>query len=86
MVNNGWHNGLDNQSFSLGQSPEYYQNVYSRNDISSEYFRKAKDVAFDLDIFQRYRNENIMTHSLLREVSASTVTNQFNRISHGELK
>lgn len=84
MVNNGWHNGLDNQSFSLGQSPEYYQNVYSLgNDISSEYFRKAKDVAFDLDIFQRYRNENIMTHSLLREVSASTVTNQFNRISHG---
>ena len=84
IVNNGWYEELDQQSFSLGQSPEYYQNVYSLgNDVSSEYFRKIKDVAFNLDIFHRYRNENIMIHSLLREVSASTVINQFNRISHG---
>lgn len=83
VVNNGWYdNGLDEKSFSLGQSPEYYKNIYSLgSDISSEYFRKVKDVAFDLDLFRKFRNENIMIYSLLRDVSASTVFNQFNRIS-----
>jgi len=41
------------------------------------------DIAFDLDLLSEHRNENIMIHSLLREVSASTVKNQFNRISRG---
>ena len=84
IVNNGWYRELGQKIFSLGQSPEYYQNIFSLGEtIAYEYFSKVRDVAFDLNLLNEYRNENIMIHSLLREVSASTVKNQFNRISHG---
>ncbi|WP_336315053.1 AAA family ATPase [Streptococcus oralis] len=84
IVNNGWYRELGQKIFSLGQSPEYYQNIFSLGEtIANEYFSKVRDIAFDLDLLSEHRNENIMIHSLLREVSASTVKNQFNRISRG---
>lgn len=84
IVNNGWYRELGQKIFSLGQSPEYYQNIFSLGEtIANEYFSKVRDIAFDLKLLSEHRNEYIMTHSLLREVSASTVKNQFNRISHG---
>lgn len=84
IVNNGWYRELGQKIFSLGQSPEYYQNIFSLGEtIANEYFSKIRDIAFDLNLLSEHRNEMIMIHSLLREVSASTVKNQFNRISHG---
>lgn len=84
IINNGWYQELGQNIFSLGQSPEYYQNIFSLGEkIAYEYFTKVRDVAFDLNLLTEYRSENIMIHSLLREVSASTVKNQFNRISRG---
>lgn len=84
IVNDGVYLALDDMSFSLGQSAEYYQSIIELGtEISDDYFKIVKDVAFDLEIFKKYKYEKIMVYSLLRDVSSSTVSNQFHRIAHG---
>lgn len=84
IINNGWYNSLDNRTFSLGQSTDYYKNVYALGpEISKSFFEAVRDVSYNLDIFYENRSENIMIYSLLRDISSYTVKNQFHRLAHG---
>ncbi|MFG1499687.1 AAA family ATPase [Halobacteriovorax sp. XZX-3] len=78
-------NQLPENLFSLGQSEEYYnnlKNVLSPSEIIS-FFRNMNDVAFDLNIFEEVKNENVTKKSLLRYVFENTVKEQFHRIANG---
>ncbi|MEJ8662168.1 protein kinase domain-containing protein [Streptomyces sp. MS1.AVA.4] len=69
---------LDGAFFSLGQDDAYYERLRELGaDVQRSVLRALNDVAFDLDLFSRARNESVMSTSLLRAVSADTVSRQF---------
>lgn len=76
---------LDERFFSLGQDASYYEALRDRLDESSRLFvlRGLRDMAFDSDLYQRARYEQVTITSLLRYVNSRTVEVQFNRIAHG---
>ena len=70
--------------FSLGQDEYYYESIKAlgsktRNNILTA----LNDVAFNLDLLKKYRNEEVLKKSLLRSIPSNMVRNQFNRIAHG---
>lgn len=78
---------LDDKYFSLGQDPSYYENLTSAgNDIRSDVLNRLRDVAYDLGLFTRARDEDVMQKSLLRFVTESTVRGQFWRLARGGAK
>lgn len=84
IINDGWYDSLDVRTFSLGQSPEYYKNVYELGtELAKNFFEAVRDVSYNLEIFEQNRSEYIMTHSLLRDISPFTVKNQFHRLAYG---
>lgn len=86
---------LDDDFFSLGQEPEYYEKIY--NDLSenckNDLLSGLKDIAFNDSYFEvakldekeaRAKNiDSVFDASLLRNVSSSVITEQFRRILHG---
>jgi len=75
---------LSDKYFSVGQSDDYYENLKNLGEeIRIEILTSLKDMAFNLEIFENCKDENVTTVSLLRGISERTVTQQFNRIAHG---
>lgn len=79
---------LADRFFSLGQDDEYYENLKCLDEEFEQFSREAyleavRDMAFNLTIFEHYRNEPVVETSLLRSVSQVTVRGQFHRIAHG---
>ncbi|WP_232845544.1 AAA family ATPase [Aurantimonas marina] len=73
--------------FSLGQGEDYYQSL----GILSEPQRQRillglRDCAYDLDLFASVQTEPSMTQSLLRSVSATSVTGRLHRLTRGEVE
>lgn len=75
---------LDSSFYSLGQSREYYEEIARLGtEKSNEIMIALRDTAFDLSLFETFREEEAMSVSLLRQVDAFTVVNQFHRIATG---
>lgn len=75
---------LDDTYFSLGQDESYYANISALGDSKRiEILTALQDVAFNLDHFQKVRNEDSMRTSLLRSVGVNSVKEQFHRIANG---
>lgn len=86
---------LDDDFFSLGQEPEYYEKIY--NDLSENcktyLLNGLKDVAFNYSYFEVAKLDekearskkirSVFDVSLLRSVSSSVITDQFRRILDG---
>lgn len=73
--------------FSLGQGEDYYESLNNLSDAQkNKILTGLRDCAFDLNIFQAARNEPSMERSLLRSVSASSVTGRLHRITRGEVE
>lgn len=69
--------------FSLGQSESYYEELMGLEDkIALSILKHLNDCAYDLDLFDRCRDEPGMRHSLLNKVSAKNVRNRFHRLCH----
>lgn len=70
--------------FSLGQDEDYYATL---NLLDPDFCRSILvglcDCAYDLQIFQRHRAEQVMETSLLRSIRESNVRNRLNRLAHG---
>lgn len=70
--------------FSLGQDEDYYATL---NELEPDLCRSILvglcDCAFDLQVFQRHRAEQVMERSLLRSTSEANVRNRLNRLAHG---
>ena len=75
---------LDETYFSLGTEDSYYENL---NSLSEEvkYFvlTGLNDLALDTQKLNTVINEEVTVDSLLRDISYSTVINQFRRIANG---
>lgn len=75
---------LDNRFFSLGQDDSYYENLNEMGPaVRDKILIGLRDVAFDLNLFDRALNEEVMGVSLLRSVTRSTVRGQFHRLARG---
>nr|WP_278502650.1 hypothetical protein [Brucella intermedia] len=75
---------LGEEFFSLGQDDSYYEDLNKFGDEARDFIlRGLRDMAFDIDRFQRAREESVTGVSLLRSVTPATVQGQFSRISRG---
>lgn len=78
---------LDKQFFSVGQDEEYYANLSNLGDeIREQVLGGLRDVAFDEESWDKAKDEYVMTESLLRAVTRSTVEGQFRRMAHGDAR
>ncbi|GAA3250754.1 ATP-dependent endonuclease [Dactylosporangium siamense] len=78
---------LDNRFFSLGQDETYYLALDNLGQsLRESYLEATRDVAWDQDLFERARNEDVMGVSLLRYLSPATVQGQFRRLARGEAR
>jgi len=69
--------------FSVGQSEEYYRNflrIFGMKD-RKKILSSLLDCAFNLDIFQRFKGEEVMYLSVCRFISERRLQ-RFNRLSH----
>lgn len=75
---------LDEKFISLGASEDYY---ISLKDNLSEYREKIlvalNDLAFNLSMFDKVKNQDVVSQSLMRDLTKSMVVGQFNRIAKG---
>jgi predicted ATPase len=70
--------------FSLAQDETYYANLSTLGEnVRERVLVSLRDVAFDQIRWEQYRDEYVMTESLLRSITASTVQGQFRRMSQG---
>lgn len=77
-------NALDDAFFSLGQDANYYEELNELGGpLRIQILESLNDLASDLDAFERAKAERVTSRSLLRSVSASTVKNQFHRMTKG---
>lgn len=75
---------LDPSFFSVGQSREYYENLQKKSQfLQFNPFESLNDIAYDLNRFNKVKNEHIVRRSLLRDVSPNILKKQFHRISIG---
>ena len=75
-------NALPDTFFSLGQNPNYYENLRNALETSEikEYLSALRDVTYDENIFELAYREKVFTESLSRYVSISTIKGQFKEI------
>jgi predicted ATPase len=77
-------NNLDENFFSLGQDESYYKTLKNLdNEIGYNILIALKDIAYDLNLFEKAQNEKVTKISLLRDVPVNTVKEQFHRLAHG---
>ena len=75
---------LDEKFFSLGQTDYYYEKLKNISDqVRIEILTGLNDMAFNLKIFDQMKSRYITTKSIMRDISATTVTRQFKRIADG---
>ena len=71
--------------FSLGQGEDYYESLNGLSDSQRERVLDGlRDCARDLALFEEVRTEPSMERSLLRSVSAASVTGRLHRLTLGE--
>ena len=75
---------LDERFFSLGQDDSYYQILNDLGDTFRDtYLEAMRDVARDVDLFERASKEDVTGVSLLRSVSDQSVRSQYRRMAQG---
>lgn len=80
-------NELDDSCFSLGQDDAYYLNLQRLGpELRKELLTQLRDVAADAELFDKVKDEDVMTSSLLRWVTPTTVRGQFRRLAHGGVR
>ena len=71
--------------FSLWQTAEAYKRVLEcEKDCHFNILRSLKDMAYDPNIYEKYKNEDVTKESLFRTVSYSLYMQQFRRIARGQ--
>ncbi|MEU5407419.1 AAA family ATPase [Nocardia asteroides] len=78
---------FDEDTFSLGQDTDYYENVEKLGSSTREAIHRAlRDLAYDLELFRSVNEEDVLWESLLRDVPAELVRGQFARLAHGDIR
>lgn len=75
---------LEPNTFSLGQDREYYENLQTLPDgIGQRALHALNDIAYDLTLFNKFKDEDVLQTSLMRSLKDLTVKTQFHRIATG---
>ncbi len=77
---------LSDDFFSLGASEDYYEAIkenFPEEHQREEIFCALNDIAFNLELFERVKNLDVVQTSLMRDYSASVVKNQVHRMTMG---
>jgi predicted ATPase len=78
---------LADKYFSLGQSDLYYSNLNALGEkIRDSILSALNDIAKNEELYERAIEERVTYTSLLRDISASTVKNQYRRIANGGVR
>ncbi|KAA0688203.1 AAA family ATPase [Azospirillum brasilense] len=78
---------LDERFFSLGQDDSYYDHLNELGpNVRDKVLCGIRDVALDLELFERALKEKVTGTSLLRSVSHATVRGQFHRMACGGVR
>ena len=76
---------LPDNYFSLGQNETYYETLQTLPEkISLAVLTGLRDMAYNLDIFESVKQENVVGESLLRGDSAANVTHRLHRLARGD--
>jgi hypothetical protein len=76
---------LPKNYFSLGQNETYYEALQALpEDVCLAILTKLRDMAYNLDLFEAVRHEDVVGESLLRGDSATNVTNRLHRLARGD--
>lgn len=76
---------LPENFFSLWQSAEAYKLVLEcEKQCHFNILKALNDISYNPDIYEKYKNEDVMGDSLFRSVSYSLYVRQFRRIARGE--
>lgn len=73
---------LDEKFFSVGLTEDFYKALADLG-LSEQVLVGLNDLAYNLDIFERYKDERVATVSLFRTVDSDRIINKFNRLAHG---
>jgi ABC-type multidrug transport system ATPase subunit len=80
-------NELDRGFFSVGQDVTYYTNLNNLGqEVRFQVLRRLNDIALDEELFEEIRHDRIVTRSLLRDVSSTSVKGQYRRLANGDAK
>lgn len=80
-------NQLDNEFFSVGQDVTFYTNLNNLGpEIRFQILRRLNDIALDEDLYEEVKHSNIVSRSLLRSVSRTSVKGQYRRLANGNAK
>lgn len=78
---------LGDEFFSVGQDDEYYANLAALGDaLREQVLTGLRDVAWDKELWECSKDEYVMSESLLRSLSNSTVEGQFRRMARGDAR
>ncbi|MGV1802599.1 AAA family ATPase [Agrobacterium vitis] len=76
---------LDDRFFSLGQDENYYETLNARSEkLRNRILLGLRDCAYNLEIFEAERSQEVMNQSLIRSVSTASVTGRLHRLSMGD--
>lgn len=76
---------LPEEFFSLGQDVDYYINLQKLPDsIKNRILINLNDVVYNQELFERFKNENVMSTSLMRGINTQRITDQFRRVLEGK--
>lgn len=78
---------INKNFFSIGQSPEYYENIYKIfNDETARILGYLNDIALHTNFLELYKDESVLKNSLLRSQDEWSIKYQFNQIIYGREK
>lgn len=79
---------LPNNCFSLGQSEDYYDNIKSHFEERDriEFYIAMRDISYDLDLFNKVKDQKVTKDSLMRFVTKFMIKQQFHRITIGNAR
>ncbi|HAT2489645.1 TPA: ATP-binding protein [Aeromonas hydrophila] len=78
---------LPDSFFSLGQNESYYEAIEALPTFNKNCLKKSlRDIAINLDLYDRFKFEKVTINSLMRFVSESTIRERFNKIVSGTAK
>ncbi|MDW4559387.1 AAA family ATPase [Staphylococcus saprophyticus] len=79
--------GNNENIFSLGNGKDFYLNLIELDNEKKLFILKEmNDIAYNLDLFERIKDLDIIKESLLRWVSPLTIKGQFNRIIENKVE
>ncbi|MGO7000369.1 AAA family ATPase [Rhizobium leguminosarum] len=75
---------LDHDFFSIGQSENYYETLSTLGEGTRlKVLEALQDCALSLARFERFKDEPVMTQSLLRDIDAARVRSRLHRLAEG---